>query len=636
MNDQSATTPGLAPIPLRDGLILGRGAEAGAILPDASVSRKHASLHHSPTGWRVEDLGSRSGTYLNGRLFQSEELIYGDLLRIGPFNLRFDGRFLKETAGVTGARLNAANLGKTVSGLSLLHEVSLAVEPCLFVGVIGPSGAGKSTLLDALCGLRPAHAGTVRVDGLDLRQHFEALRLELGYVPQEDIVPLELSVEDALFYSAWLRLPRSTPRSEIRKLVRHTMDRLGLAERARTPVGQLSGGQRKRVSVGAELLCRPRLLFLDEPTSGLDPAAEFRLMESLRHLTASGCSILCTTHVMGNAFLFDRLAVMFGGRLVFFGEPAEALKHFGVERLTLLYDKLAERPPEAWPSHVETTQSWERNTPPAPRPQRSAALPILLLRHWAILRADWKNFLLLLGQPVFIGLAVTWVSTETPLVLFFAYIATLWFGCGNAAQEIVKELPMFRRERLIGLGRSEYLLAKFLSLARITVIQSLVLYGVMQLCAGGLAGSPGWQIPALVLTSFAGVGIGLAISAWAKSVLQAVMLVPLILIPQILFSGFTPPAGEMKTGPYLVSRVMPSAAAQSVMDVSLFWEKKIMGSMRVDFPSSFSNLNRDKSLKNGQTFTKAAPGWWGLGTLAAWAVTAYGAAWLGLRGRERG
>jgi hypothetical protein len=414
------------------------------------------------------------------------------------------------------------------------------------------------------------------------------------------------------------------------------MRRLGLQDRAHTPVGKLSGGQRKRVSVGAELLCRPRLMFLDEPTSGLDPAAEFRLMESFRHLAVTGCTILCTTHVLSNAFLFDRLAVMYGGNLVFFGEPANALEYFGVERLTLLYDSLLDRQASDWPAH--------REGPPPPataralpqRQRRRAALPILLLRQWAIFRADWKNLLIALSQPIFIGLLVTWVSKEPPLVLFFAYIATLWFGCGNAAQEIVKELPMFRRERLIGLGRHAYLLAKFLSLLRIKVVQSLLLYGVMQLCAGGIGGAVGWQIPGLVLASCAAVGIGLAISAIAKSVLQAVMIVPLVLIPQILFSGFMPPAGDMEAGSYFVSRLMPSAAVQSVMDTSLFWQKKISGSMRVDFPSAFSNLNRDRSLKNGQIYANARPAWWGLGTLAAWTACTYWIAWLALRGKERG
>ena len=263
-------------------------------------------------------------------------------------------------------------------------------------------------------------------------------------------------------------------------------------------------------------------------------------------------------------------------------------------------------------------------------------MPILLMRHWAIMRSDWKNLLLALGQPIFIALLVVWVSRESPLALFFAYIATLWFGCGNAAQEIVKELPMFRRERLIGLGRHEYLLAKFISLARITIVQSLLLYGVMQIAAGGLTGSTGWQIAGLIFTATASVGIGLAISALSRSVLQAVMLVPLVLIPQILFSGFTPSAGDMKDGPYFVSRLMPSAAAQSVMDVSFFWNQKITGSMRVDYPSSFSNLNRDRSLRNGQVFTNARPAWLGIGSLALWTLVSYGIAWFSLRGKERG
>lgn len=635
MSSQAPTTNGLAPIVLRDGLVLGRGSDAGAILPDAAVSRSHAVVRRYQDGWRIEDLGSRSGSFLNGRLFQNEDLVLGDLLRIGPFNLRFDGRRLVETAGITGARLEARHLDKTAGGVSILSDVSLCVEPCQFVGVIGPSGAGKSTLLDALCALRPAQRGSVTLDGIDLQAHYETLREELGYVPQDDIVPLELPVEDALIFSARLRLPRGTPGAEIRRLMQQTLRRLGLEERARTPVGHLSGGQRKRVSVGAELLCRPRLMFLDEPTSGLDPAAEFRLMESLRHLASTGCTILCTTHVMGNAYLFDRLAVMYGGRLVFFGEPSRALEVFGVERLTVLYDRLEERPAAEWSRHEVTAPPAEPRALPA-RHKRSAALPILLLRQWAILCADWKNLLLMLGQPVFIGLLVTWVSTDPALVLFFAYIATLWFGCGNAAQEIVKELPMFRRERLIGLGRHEYLLAKFLSLARITVVQSLLLYGVMQLGTRGIGGAVGWQIPGLVLAAFASVGIGLAISAWARTVLQAVMIVPLVLIPQILFSGFTPSAGDMKAGPYFISRLMPSAAVQSVMDVSLFWQQKIGGSLRVDYPSSFANLNRDRSLKNGRLFTNARPAWIGLGTLTVWVLVSYAAAWLALRGKERG
>lgn len=624
---------GIEAVTLKPGLVIGRGDGATLLLPDASVSRKHATITGGAGAWFVEDMGSRSGSYLNGRHFEKEELYLGDILQIGPFALRFDGARLKESPAATGATLDAWQLGKTVGGTTILDRISLRVGSSEFVGVIGPSGAGKSTLLDALCALRPAQHGQVLVDGVDLYRHYECLREFLGYVPQDDIVPLELSVQEALYYSARLRLPAEASSVEIRKLVARTLLQLGLTERSRTRVGSLSGGQRKRVSVGAELLGRPRLLFLDEPTSGLDPFAEFKLMESLRLLATGGCTIICTTHVMENAHLMDRLAVLSAGRLAFFGEPGQARQAFGVERLTQIYDRLEST------SHIvqSATPPPLAHEPGKPsEAKRPAALPILLLRQWAIFRSDWKNLFLVLGQPVLIALMVSWVTDDPALVLFFAMISTLWFGCGNAAQEIVRELAMFRRERLIGLGRNSYLLAKFLTLARITIVQSLLLYGVMQVCTGGIGGSVGWQLAALTGTSFAAVGLGLAISAHSRTILQAVMMVPLVLIPQILFSGFTPPAGDMKSGPFLVSRMMPSAATQSVMDVSLLWDRKIAGSMRVDFPTAFSNLNRNHDLRNGQLFTNRRPAIFGLGILTAWSFLSYFAAWLGLRGKERG
>ncbi len=630
--EKAAASSGL--VALRDGLVFGRSAEADVLLADASVSRRHFALRALRDGWAVEDLGSRGGSYLNGRLFQHEVLTYGDIISVGPFAYRFDGcRLIPSLAGA-GASVRAIGLEKHAGAARILDGISLAIEPGQFVGVIGPSGAGKSTLLDALCALRPADAGTVYIDGRNLYKDASLLRDEFGYVPQDDIVPLDLSVEMALGYSAQLRLPRGTPAAARRRLVAQTIAALGLTERMGTRVGRLSGGQRKRVSVAAELLGRPRLLFLDEPTSGLDPAAEFALMELLRRLAANGCTVVCTTHVMENAYLMDRLAILQAGRLAFYGEPEAARTHFGVDRLTQIYAQL-DAGEAAWTAP-------DVKVPPA-RPaadarisRRPAALPVLLRREWAILRADWKNLGLVLGQPILIAGLVTWVSGDAGLTLFFAYIATLWFGCGNAAQEIVKELPMFRRERLIGLGRHAYLLAKYISIARVTVAQSLLAYGVMQALGGGIGGAVGWQIAGLVAASFAAVGIGLAISALARSVLQAVMLVPLVLIPQILFSGFMPPAGDMKPGPYMVSRMMPSAAAQGVMDVSLFWGRPIAGALRVDYPSAFANLNRDRSLRNGQVFRQATTAWQGLGVLVAWSLASYGVAWASLRRRERG
>jgi hypothetical protein len=195
---------------------------------------------------------------------------------------------------------------------------------------------------------------------------------------------------------------------------------------------------------------------------------------------------------------------------------------------------------------------------------------------------------------------------------------------------------MFRRERLIGLGRPAYLASKFLSLSALTIAQSVLMFGVMQAFSQGIGGTMVWQMSALVMTALASVAIGLAISAWARTVLQAVMLVPLVLIPQILFAGFMPPAGDFSDGPLAVSRAMPSASAQAVMDVSLFWKKTISGSLRVDYPSTFSNLNRDRSLKNGMVFANPKPALLGLGVLGAWVVAGWFLALAFLKGRERG
>ncbi len=307
---------------------------------------------------------------------------------------------------------------------------------------------------------------------------------------------------------------RNAPRGNLR-LVDHTIAQIGLAERANTPVGKLSGGQRKRVSVGAELLCRPRLMFLDEPTSGLDPAAETRLMQSLRELSTNGCTIVCTTHVMGNAYLFDKLAVVNAGRLVFFGEPAAALRHFGVEHLENLYERLETLDPAGIPPSCRRARSPASKPMLATRAKRPAALPILLMRQWAILRSDWKKPPAR-ARPAGLhrvsgDLGIEGIAARPLLRLYRNAVVRVRY----AAQEIVKELPMFRRERLIGLGRHDTCWQRS-SPSPGSPSSKPAALGVMQIMAGGLKGSMGWQIAGLILTATASVGVGLAISALSR------------------------------------------------------------------------------------------------------------------------
>ncbi len=662
-------------------LVLGRAPEADVVLADPSISRQHAVIERTASGYEVTDLLSRAGSLVNGRRFERHGLVIGDQLQMGPFFFRFDGRTLARTSGLSGVEIEAHHLHRQAGGTPILTDVSLRAERGQFVMILGPSGAGKSSLLDTLTGLRPADSGDVRYDGADFYRGYHRLRSLLGYVPQDDIVHPELTVAEALLFSAQLRLPAGSPAFEIRKLVAQTITRLGLTERRHTPVARLSGGERKRVSVGVELLSRPSVLFLDEPTSGLDPAAEFKMMELLRHLADGGCTVVCTTHIVENVYLTDRLFVVTAGRLVFDGTAQQARETFGVQRLTNLYDRLAERTALEWSDdyHRQSpTPSDASAVPPARVPslapaRRRFALPILWTRQWTLLSADPKNFLLLLGQPLVIALLVAWATDDTALGLFFAYLSTLWFGCSNAAQEIVREIAIYRREHMAGLGRHSYLLSKLTLLGTLTAAQGLFLYGCLWAArwflyrdpdpgvARGIDGSAFWQLGSLVCTAFASVGIGLAISALARSTMQAVMAVPLVLIPQILFSGLVVETNQM-TSPvvFALTSAMPSYAAQTMMDVGAFLNRPITGGIYNAHKKAGDHL-KDLRLRElaarppspttsrgdlralaaadlgvRKVYTRAEVGWFAGLKLLGWTLLGYATAWFGLRARERG
>jgi hypothetical protein len=345
---------------------------------------------------------------------------------------------------------------------------------------------------------------------------------------------------------------------------------------------------------------------------------------------------------MENVYLMDQLVVLLEGRLIFAGSPEETRTHFGVQRLTALYEKLEEKSADEW---MRAFDAKPRNAPiTSPRPKRSAPartkhfwtmLPILLERQWAILRADPRNFFVLFAQPLAIGALVTWASHDVSLILFFAYVATLWFGCSNGVQEIVKEIPIFRRERVVGLGRGAYLTSKFITTGVLTAAQAALLYGWCFFAAHAMHGDVGWQLVALLSTALVATGIGLAISALARTSMQAVMIVPLILIPQILFSGYTVKAHEMSAPVATVSRFIPAFSAQTMMDVSLLWRKKMSRDLGDDWTALLNVRSQHRDIKTNEIFDRAGPGTWALGVQLFWIIATSLAAWIGLRARER-
>ena len=208
--------------------------------------------------------------------------------------------------------------------------------------MVGPSGSGKSTLLGALSGLRPAQRGFVFYGGRDLYAHYEELRQRVGVVPQDDVLHLELTVARALDYAAELRFPADVPREERRGRVDEVLRELGLEGRRNVPIEQVSGGERKRVSVAVELLTKPSLLFLDEPTSGLDPGYERSLMELLRTLADGGRTVIVVTHSVQSIRLCDRVLVLaLGGRAAYFGPAQLAPAYFGREDFQEVFQDLS-------------------------------------------------------------------------------------------------------------------------------------------------------------------------------------------------------------------------------------------------------------------------------------------------------
>jgi ABC-type multidrug transport system ATPase subunit len=244
----------------------------------------------------------------------------------------------------------------------LLDDINFVVEPHEFVAILGGSGAGKSTLLHALSGIHPATEGEVRLNGRNLYEEYDDFRLSIGYVPQDDIVHSGLTVEEIFTYSSRLRFPAGTSESTITRRVNEVLEEVELTAQRLLPVKDLSGGQRKRVNIGVELLTRPGLLFLDEATSGLDPDLERSIMELLVELKQKGSTIIMVTHATANISMCDKLVFLTRrGQLAFFGSPSEALEYFGVEDVTEIYRKLdREKSPKGWAEKYKRSTVYQK------------------------------------------------------------------------------------------------------------------------------------------------------------------------------------------------------------------------------------------------------------------------------------
>jgi ABC-type multidrug transport system ATPase subunit len=347
-------------------LLIGRSPECDVCLSHPMVSRRHALLERLADGrMRLSDLESVNGLFINGKRLESPTFLKdGASFGIGPFLFTTANGQLFTIDSSRSLRLEARRLEKVIAlkggrFQKLLDDVSLAIEPGEFVSLLGPSGSGKSTLMDCLNGRRRATGGTVLANGEDFYRFFDNFRQSLGYVPQKDIVHTQLTVHRALYYTAQLRLPPDTSSSELAGRIEEVIRLMELGPHRDTLVSNLSGGQIKRVSLGAELLARPCLLFIDEATSGLDAGTEARMMRLFRQLADEGRSLICITHNVDNVDRCHLALVLARGKVVYFGPPADAPGYFGVPRISDIYDRLAERDLSAWERQFQASEFFQ-------------------------------------------------------------------------------------------------------------------------------------------------------------------------------------------------------------------------------------------------------------------------------------
>jgi ABC transport system ATP-binding/permease protein len=531
-------------------LRLGRDRAADVRLPHPAVSRRHAELRRDGSQTRVRDLGSQAGILVNGVAVADAVLKEGDRVAFGPVVYCLQAGELHRVGQVEGVRLDARDLAFRRGNATILEGVSLALPPGRFIGILGPSGAGKTTLLKGLTGFLPTTAGQIYYDGLDLAAHRDICRSLIGFVPQEDLVHATLTARENLDFALRLRVGKDLGSRERAAWVQGTLERLNLRDHADRPCRDLSGGQRKRVSVAVELLARPRLLFLDEPTAGLDPSTDRRLMKFLQELARSGTTVICTTHVMESVDLFDAVVVVAGGGVVGSGPPPGLLKHFQVADYAELYDKL-----ESWP------RPKARPLPPPPRakgPQPGSARSglvgqtvTLIRRNLRLIARDRTLLALLVGQPLLIGLLIglcqcTPYPFDAGALLMFAVLACLWLGLNNTAREVVRDRDVYVRERRAALQPESFLLGKVLLFAGIGLGQVILLILWLRFVDIWFLGtSPRQDLEQLSLltmllvfwlTYLSAMMLGLLVSTLAPTQEVAVGLVPLLVLPQMLLT----------------------------------------------------------------------------------------------------
>lgn len=476
-----------------------------------------------------------------------------------------------------------------------LVNINISESNGKLFGIMGGSGAGKSTLFNVLNGTARPSSGSIRINGVDIYNNPKQIEGIIGFVPQDDLLIEDLTVFQNLYYAAKLCFSKST-KTELEELVLKTVESLGLLEAKDLKVGNplqktISGGQRKRLNIGLELLREPSVLFVDEPTSGLSSRDSENIMDLLKELSLRGKMVFVVIHQPSSDIfkMFDKLLILdAGGHQIYYGNPVESVTYFkrivdmidreqgaciecgnvNPEQIFNIietkvvdeYGKVTNKrkySAEQWYEHYKNETTLVKEKEQSVTPERNLSIPNRIKQAGVFLRRDVLSkignrqyvIINLLEAPVLAillaiitkyapeGSSYTFFANENiPVFFFMSIIVALFMGLTVSAEEIIKDRKILKREAFLHLSRFSYLSSKTLLLFTLSAIQTLlfIVVGSIILEIEGMTFSY-WFI-LFAVSCFANI-LGLNISSAFNSVITIYILIPLLIIPQLILSG---------------------------------------------------------------------------------------------------
>jgi ABC transport system ATP-binding/permease protein len=485
------------------------------------------------------------------------------------------------------------------SGKAALQNINISEQGGKLIGIMGASGSGKSTLLNVLNGSEEPSSGKVLINRIDIHQNPEQVEGVVGFIPQDDLLMEDLTVFQNLYYAARLCFGQHQ-KEQVADIVERVILQLGLTEIRNLKVGSplqktISGGQRKRVNIGLELLREPTILFVDEPTSGLSSRDSENIMDLLKELALRGKMIFVVLHQPSSEIfkMFDSLLILdVGGFQIYYGNPIDSVLYFreivnAANRTQGACPECGNINPEQVFNIIETKVVNEygrltntRKISPGqwyqyfkqkikvPKPEH-ATDTLQVTQQIPTKRKQFKVFVIrdvlaklsnkqyfyinLLEAPVlaaFISFMVkyynvldkenphyTFASNDNiPVYFFMSVVVALFFGLTMSAEEIFRDRKILKREQFLHLSRISYLTSKVVVMFSISAMQTLTFMVIGNLILEIPLGEFRYWYILFSCSCFANM-LGLNISSAFDSAVTIYILIPLLVIPQLLLSG---------------------------------------------------------------------------------------------------